>query len=290
MSSSVKIVSKADLKLEYFIFGSGEEIIICMHGHGRNASDFEFIAGDNRRVISIHLFHHGNSHFPIERIEQEPLQSKEFIALFKLILENESINQFHLFAFSQGGRFSLCLIPYFADKLKTITLISPDGMDNKSFYNWSSRRRWARNIFRYFEKDPSRLSTYSEIARRICIMRPKVASFVSEFSSNQDSFIRASRTWRTFRTVKPDYKAINETLQINKIPFLIIMGSYDQVIRPKQAYKFARLIGQQKNVVEIPNGHNFFKSTSINKFIHLLPFMEHSLSLNQISKGNEQHP
>jgi pimeloyl-ACP methyl ester carboxylesterase len=237
MSSSVKIVSKADLKLEYFISGSGEEIIICMHGHGRNASDFEFIAGDNRRVISIHLFHHGNSHFPIERIEQEPLKSNEFIALFKLILENESINQFHLFAFSQGGRFSLCLIPYFANKMKTITLISPDGMDNKSFYNWSSRRRWARNIFRYFEKDPSRLSTYSEIARRIGIMRPKVASFVSEFSSNQDSFIRASRTWRTFRSVKPDYK-----------------------------------------------------STSINKLIHLLPFMEHSLSLNQISKGNEQHP
>ncbi|MFO0495283.1 MAG: alpha/beta fold hydrolase [Flavobacteriia bacterium] len=290
MSSSFHIVSNADLKLEYFTYGSGQEIIICLHGHGRSASDFEFIAGENRRVISIHLFHHGNSYFPIERIEKKPLFTIEFIELFQLILERETVSQFHLFAFSQGGRFSLCLIPYFAAKIKTITLIAPDGMDNHSFYNWSSRQRWARNVFRYFEKDPSRLSMYSEIARRIGIMRPKVASFVAEFSSDKDSFIRASRTWRTFRFVEPDYKSLNQALNKNNIPFLIIMGIYDQVIRPKQAYKFARLIGKENNVVEIPNGHNFFKSTSINKFIHLLPFMEHSLSLNQIIIGNEQHP
>ncbi len=290
MSNTINIVSNGELRLEYYSFGIGDEIVICLHGHGRNATDFEFIATENKRVISIHLFHHGNSYFPIERIEQKPLLTIEIIQLLQIILTKEKIDQFHLFAFSQGGRFSLCLIPFFAEKIKTITLISPDGMNNNSFYNWSSRRRWARSIFRYFEKNPTRLLFYNQIALKTKLIRPKVATFVNEFSSNQKSFIRASRTWQTFRYLKPDCQAIKSTLNKYPIPFLIIMGRYDQVIRPKQAYKFARVIGKEENVLEIPNGHNFFKSSSINKFIHFLPFMEQSLSLDQIIRGNEQHP
>jgi pimeloyl-ACP methyl ester carboxylesterase len=106
-------------------------------------------------------------------------------------------------------------------------------------------------------------------------MRPKVKAFVDEFSSNKESFTRASRTWRTFREMKPVIKDLSHTLKTYDIPFLIIMGSYDQVIRPKQAYRFAKRIDQVGCVREIPNGHHFFKTSSINKFLPLLPFLQH---------------
>jgi hypothetical protein len=52
------------------------------------------------------------------------------------------------------------------------------------------------------------------------------------------------------------------------------MGTYDQVIRPQQAYMFAEKIGQNNCVIEVQNGHNFFKKTAIPKFEHLLLFVE----------------
>lgn len=269
-----KNIRIGDLQLEYVIYGNVGDIVICLHGHGRTPADFKFIATENRKVISIQLFHHGNSFFPEERIERNPLKTIEFIELFKEILKREKVSKFHLFAFSQGGRFSLCLIPYLAEKIQTITLIAPDGMNNNSFYNWTSRQQWARKLFIRFENNPSRLIRLSSFASKIKLMRPKVKVFVHEFASNKETIKRASITWRSFRNVMPDTQAISNTIKKHAIPFLIIMGSHDQVIRPKQAYSFAEKLKITDCVKEVPNGHNFFKKTSIEKFIHLLPFIQ----------------
>jgi pimeloyl-ACP methyl ester carboxylesterase len=262
------------LSLQYFVYGEGETDVICLHGHGRNADDFSFIASHSRRVISLHLFYHGSSIFPEERIESNPLQLGEFLHLFKQLLTQENITFFHLFAFSQGGRFSLCLTPSFAEHIITLTLIAPDGMDNQSFYNWSSRQKWARKLFVRWEKNPSKLHSISNLAVRLKLMRPKVGSFVKEFSSDQTSFIRASKTWRAFRDLQPKPAEIGKAIKQNNIPFRIIMGKYDQVIRPKKAYVFEKKCGLHNTVVEVPNGHNFFKKSAINKFVDLLPFMD----------------
>jgi len=267
-------ITIADLSLEYLVYGKGEIDVVCLHGHGRNADDFSFIASHSRRVISIHLFYHGNSIFPVERIETSPLQLEEFLKLFNHLLIQENIQLFHLFAFSQGGRFSLCLTPTFAERIISLTLIAPDGMDNQSFYNWSSRQKWARILFVHWEKNPRKLHTISNLAVRLRLMRPKVGSFVKEFSSNEQSFTRASKTWRAFREIQPNPKEIGETIRRYEIPFRIIMGKYDQVIRAKQAYAFEKKCGLNNTIIEVPNGHNFFKKSVINKFVHLLPFMD----------------
>lgn len=272
MKANVKIVQENSLQLEYYIYGDGTETIICFHGHGRPASDFEFLTQENRRVISIHLFFHGQSLFPENRIEKEPLKLSEFIHLFKLILVTENVQKFHLFAFSQGGRFSLCLTPIFGTQIETLTLIAPDGMDNYSFYNWSSRQRIARRLFTYLEQHPKKVLRYSTIATKLHLMRPKVKEFVHEFSSNPTTFKKASSTWRAFRLLLPDNLAIAKTLKERHIPLLIIMGKFDQVIRPKQAYRFAKKLGVSNCVIEIENGHNFFKKSAIARFEKLLPF------------------
>lgn len=272
MSEISRTVELDAIRLEYLIYGNGAEVIICLHGHGRPASDFSFLEHPDRTVISLFLFYHGNSFFPIERIEKHPLKTSEFVELFKMILDKEHVNRFHLFAFSQGGRFTLCLIPPLAERINTVTLIAPDGMDNFSFYNWSSRQKWARNLFIHYEKKPARLIKVSRIAVKLGLMRPKVRDFVDEFAKDSTAFKRASYTWRAFRNVQPDNKKIELALKKHEIPLRIIMGSYDQVIRPKQAYKFAKNIQQEGCVVEIENGHNFFKKTSIPKFEKLLLF------------------
>jgi len=266
------LIIKDELQLEYFVFGQGKKTIICLHGHGRSAFDFEFLGNEENKVISINLFHHGNSLFPESRAELNPLNIKEFLDLFDQILKKEVVDKFHLFAFSQGGRFSLCILPYFGKQILSVTLIAPDGMDNNSFYNWSSRQKWARKLFVRWEKDPKKIIRLSNIAATLKLMRPKVKSFVHEFASNKTTFKRASLTWRSFRNMKPDEVKISKTIKENNIPFLIIMGKFDQVIRPKQAYQFANKLDLKNVVVEISNGHNFFKKTSIAKFRGLLLF------------------
>ena len=148
-SPEIKEIRLGELQLEYYVYGDGQEKVICLHGHGRSAKDFAFLSDPNRTVISVHLFFHGNSFFPSERIESSPLNLKETVEIFSLLMKTEMIDLFHLFAFSQGGRFALCLLPVFSSRIKSLTLISPDGMDNGSFYNWGSRQWWARKLMQH---------------------------------------------------------------------------------------------------------------------------------------------
>jgi len=253
-----KIINHNDLQLEYFVKGSGTDVIFCMHGHSKSPYDFEFLANENRTIISLHLFYHGNSYFPESRIENNPLQIFEFKYLVDILLKNENIKKFHLLAFSQGGRFVLSILPLYAEHIKSIQLISPDGMNNNSFYNRISRNKWARNLFQSWEKNPQSIMKYAFLGKKIKIVRPKVYQFLKTLTSDIEGFKRASLTWRGFRLIQPNENEISKVLINNNIPFKIVMGKYDQIIRPAQAYAFAKRINQEKNVISIDCGHDFF--------------------------------
>jgi len=253
-----KIINLKDLQLEYFVKGTGPEVIFCMHGHSKSPFDFEFLANENRTLISLHLFYHGHSLFPESRIEKNPLKISEFKKLIDVLLVNENVDRFHLLAFSQGGRFVLSILPLYAERIKSVQLISPDGMDNQSFYNRTSRKKWARTLFQSFENNPQSLIKYAAIGKKLQLVRPKVYQFINNLASDTETFQRASKTWRGFRMIQPNESEIANALLKYQIPFKIIMGKFDQVIRPPQGYAFAKRIQQEGKVIEIECGHDFF--------------------------------
>ena len=258
-----KIIAKGDVQIEYYISGSGSEHIICLHGHGRPVDDFHFLNDSNHKLILIVLPHHGNSKFPIERIEKDPLSTNEFNLLFEEILDKESITTFHFVAFSQGGRFVLSLIPIQEQKIQSVHLISPDAMDNNSFYNRASRNMWTRKLFKSWEEYPQRFIKFARFARRLGLVRPKVFAFIQKFASNKESFQRASITWRGFRNIRPINYKLKKVIARNDWRFVIIMGKYDQVIRTRQAESFLKKISQQDALIVIECGHDFFRQENI---------------------------
>ena len=260
-----QIVTNNELSLEYYTQGIGRHTLVCFHGHGRNVEDFLFLAKKDRKLILIVLPHHGKSQFPVERIENQPLKIEEFNSIFAKIIEKEANDHFHFIGFSQGGRFVLSLLPLYEERLKSVQIISPDGMDPMSFYNRTSRMRLARLLFQKWEGSPKSFIKIAKLAYRIGLVRPKVFAFIELFAGNKDKFQRASRTWRGFRNIKPDFNAISSSLNSNKIYFKVIMGKYDQVIRTQQANQFLEQLGFPEALIEIECGHDFFKDSNLSR-------------------------
>jgi pimeloyl-ACP methyl ester carboxylesterase len=260
------------LELEYKIFGNGSETIICFHGHGRHADDFLFLQNVNRKIISINLFFHGNSYFPKDRIESHPLKKAEVITLFQSILEREKVAEFHLLAYSQGGKFALSLIPFYGDKILTATLLSPDGLNNNTLFNWGSRRKMIRSIFQKMETNPKQFRTWSNVASKTGIINSKVKKFIDIFSHDSISLERASNSWRTFRNIQANPEKIGHIIRSKKIKFQLIIGKYDKIVRVKDAESFTTKANLKNTIYQIENGHDFFKESSIKKYIDLLPF------------------
>ena len=83
--------------LEYFVFGNGDETLLAFHGFGRNAKDYEVfdnILKDKYKVISINLFHHGNSVYPANRITENTLQKIELKEIFEAFLFDQKVKTF----------------------------------------------------------------------------------------------------------------------------------------------------------------------------------------------------
>lgn len=269
-----KSVKFLDFKLSYQVFGEGNQTVICLHGHGRSSDDFHFLAQNNLRVISIDLFFHGESLAPKSRITRNPISWSEIQPVFEKLFIEEKIAQFHVLGFSQGGRFALLLLEYLPERIQSFTLLAPDGLNNKSFYNWSSRRRFFRSLFIRWQKKPEKLQKLANTAVKLKMMRPKVRDFVHHFSSDSETMKRAANTWMAFRKLQPNPIKTVEIIRSLPIELNIIMGKYDQVIRPIQAKIFLKNDGLPEKIIQIENGHDFFKPSSIEKFVDYLPFLK----------------
>ncbi len=259
-------VEMGPFSLSYQVVGSGEEVVLCLHGHGRSSDDFLFLNEQHYRVISIDLFFHRASAFPVERVQQNPVRWEELFPLFLRLFDQEKIESMHLLAFSQGGRFTLKLMETIPDRIQSCSLIAPDGLNNASFYNRSSRFHLTRKLFTYFQKNPSQLQKIAHLGVKLSLIRPKVKDFIYHFTTNDETMDRAAKTWMAFRQIQPNPKKIGEIIRTKQIPFQLLMGTYDQVIRPKQALIFLKNAGLPAEITLIENGHDFFKPSSIEKF------------------------
>lgn len=265
--SSVKheyfFVEHNDLRLSYLVFGTGKENIIAMHGHGKHALDFDFLGDESKRVISINLFLHGESTFSDERLKRNLININDVEKLLEKLLEKENITDFHFVAYSQGGRFVLSVLPYFAARLKSVQLLAPDGLNDKNFYSWSQRRWWARRLFKRWTNKPKELITLASGMAKIRLIHPKIVDFLKFYTSDEKKLKRAYYTWFAFRNLRPNPTLIREALNNHSIPFRLIIGEFDRVITEKSAKGFLEKIEKPSSLKIIPTGHDFFREDVI---------------------------
>lgn len=274
MNVPIKNVFLDDIQLSYEVYGSGDTVILCFHGNSKSAEDFQFLAKESRTVISVHLFLHGYSTFSPERITENLIKKHHVIQLIEEILDQEKVDQFHWVAYSQGGLFTLTAFPSFAERIKSIFLIAPDGMNEKGFYTWSQHKWWARKLFKRWVEKPQELMTISRVLAKGKIIHPKLVEFLAYYTSDQDRLDMAYETWSAFRDLQPSDEEVKKAIEQHDINFNLIVGEHDKIITTKTAQQFLEKINKEKALKVIPYGHDVFKPHIEKELLALMPFEE----------------
>lgn len=254
-----KFVEEEDLKLSYLIFGEGSETVVCLHGHGKNAEDFLFLKDRGIRVISINLFLHGKSTFSNTRINDNLITKNDVEKLLGKLLIKEKVEQFHLIAYSQGGRFALSILPYFSVNILSLHLLAIDGLNDKNFYSWSQRRWWARKLFKRWTEKPNELISIAKFLVRIKLIHPKIVDFLNFYAADRDKITLAYKTWSAFRKLRPNPKILKPYLNNKSMRFKLIIGERDKIITAKSAKNFLQEVKREDALIIIDAGHDFFR-------------------------------
>ncbi|MBU2018137.1 MAG: alpha/beta hydrolase [Bacteroidetes bacterium] len=269
---SFKTVQNQELKLAYEKYGNGSTVILALHGHSKSAEDFKFLENKERTIVSIHLFHHNHSFFPNERVLSNPLKESEWAELIQELIVQENLDQFHIIGFSQGGRFALKTFETFSDRVLSLTLLSPDGIHLKGFYDRASQMKINSHLMCFFEKFPWLFYYTIKIIQKSGLVSATILDLAKGFSSSKSQMLRASKSWQNFRKIRTIPLEFGRKLQDQKIEFRLIMGKYDGIFPPKVAHQFLKQAQLEIAPIVIDCGHDFFKPNAKDMFISHLPF------------------
>ncbi len=101
------VIKYQNFELEYILIRSSKDEnddtistpILAFHGFGREVDDFlifQKLLRKGQVIFSFHLFQHGSSKFPENRIKKDSLQISEFKHLMGFVFKELKIGQFSL--------------------------------------------------------------------------------------------------------------------------------------------------------------------------------------------------
>ncbi|MDZ4822383.1 MAG: alpha/beta hydrolase [Flavobacteriales bacterium] len=247
-----------DFAIDYVCYGDGSDAILCFHGFGRKAEDFEIflpLLSTNQRMISINLFAHGKSEFPESRIDHIPLQPNEWKELLEAFSKEQKIDCFHLVGYSMGGRVAMMTTLLMPERVQSVLLMAPDGLKKNPLYSFASGTPIGRWLYRKLIENPKPLFATAKFLNKLGLMNDKLHRFVHVHLDTREKRMQVHDAWIIYRKMFPHLKKLSALIREKKFVFNMIFGKYDSVIRVKLGEKLSRIIGSDQHLHEIELGH-----------------------------------
>jgi len=245
------------LALEYLTIGEGADAIVCFHGFGRKAEDFEVFKSlirENQRMVAVNLFAHEGSVFPEERINNKPLLVIEWKDLLEAFFKAENIHRFDMIGYSMGGRVAMKTLELMPGRVKSLLLIAPDGIKINAMYRFASGTVIGKWLYRKLIHNPKPLFWTADALHKLKFISDKLHRFAYVHQDTQAKRQLVYDAWMIHKNMFPDLENVACIVREGK-SFNMVFGKYDSVITPALGKKMSGIIGSDKHYFEIEAGH-----------------------------------
>ena len=255
-----------DSIINYYVYGNGAKILLCLHGYGENGSSFEFLEKDlgaTYKLFAVDLPFHGATKWN----EQKPFTTEDLLSVLYSFHTGQN-SSFSILAYSMGGRAAMHMLQQFPEKVKRIVLVAPDGLHENFWYWLATQTSVGNKLFNTTMNHPRWFFTFLDTAGKVKILNKSIIKFVHHFLDNEEERILLYKRWSVMRKFKPNPAAIKKICSDKKIPLHFIFGSYDRIILSKRADVFKNEKDIQIHIIEA--GHQLLKEKYTREITSLL--------------------
>ena len=252
-------VSYKDFVFEYKLFGSGEEYLLAFHGFGREADDykiFEKTLGEKYMIVAINLYHHGNSEYPVERMFDNQITKKEFIAHVEELLNKLKIDRFSIMGYSLGGRVALTCVQLYYKRINRIILIAPDGLKISYYNNFVTRTNVGKNFIKWLVKKPEEFFSMIERLHRYKIVNNRMKRMINFHFETHEKRVLLRNVISSFKNIIPNLNKVARYINKHNIEIVMVFGKHDFIIPIKLGTRFLKGIKSKKEMHVIDASHN----------------------------------
>lgn len=256
-----QVIAYRSSSIHYTVAGQGEKILICLHGYGESAKNFEFLQHDAANlpftVIAIDLPFHGQTAWR----EKGPLLPDDLRSIIeRIILSNSPASAsnrtpYILAGFSLGGRLALSCYQSDPERIEKLILLAPDGLKVNGWY-WFATQTWAGNqLFALTMKKPYWFFGLLKLMKKLNLVNTSIFKFVHHYISNESVRHFLYLRWTQLRKLKPHLPLIKKQICLHHTPVRLLYGKHDRIIVTSVGNKFKAGIESCCTLREINCGH-----------------------------------
>jgi pimeloyl-ACP methyl ester carboxylesterase len=225
----------------YHKVGSGPRAIVALHGYGRDGKDFLKAVKQSDKELTLYaidLPYHGQTAWNTEYYNQTQLRE-----IISLLVAQEDIRQFTAVGHSLGGRLWLVLAPYFAERLKSLWLLAPDGLATRNMSLFEHLPIPVRTTLAAARRYPKTLLSIANVAYQWSIIDARAVRFLKHHLSNEGMMLNLVNTWKSIYHFSVNKKQLKRSLSPQQYPVYFVIGARDQVIDTKKMQSWVDGIG-----------------------------------------------
>jgi pimeloyl-ACP methyl ester carboxylesterase len=228
-----------------------KELVLCLHGFGRNPEDFESFAHelkDNERMVAIGFWSHEGSDSFTPKELKEGLSTEAWVEQFLFILNHYGVEKCRLLSYSMGGRLGLMLIQCAGEKISSAKFLASDGLTRNKLYAFTVGTLLGRSIANGLKKNGNVVIHLARVLKNLKLLPVKLFRFVEFYMHERTVREQVFDVWMGYRKCYPQMKSIAQSIEKNKIPTEFIFGKYDVVIPWKHGDKLRDLTSKMPYV------------------------------------------
>jgi pimeloyl-ACP methyl ester carboxylesterase len=255
-----------ELSLEYASAGSGHHVVICLHGFGREAADFEAflpILEADTKLIAINLFFHGRSNFPQHRLSKHPLEPEEWCNLMRALCEEVGCSRFHLVGYSMGGRLAMVMMERMPEQIDSLTLLAPDGLKINVLYRFVSETKLGRVLYRSIIRNPNWILRTADALKWLHILHQNIHRFVYLQLETPSKRQLVYNVWLAHRKLFPNLHIVATNTENRNIPCRLMFGKHDAIIPPRLAHNLTKHFQAKPKLILLDAGHRLINKETV---------------------------
>jgi len=279
----MEFVRHAAGKLAYRRFGSGSEVWIFFHGFGQCHQDmlsFDKLRTSKQSYLFVDLIYHGQSSW---NTSEKALKKEEWKTILLSLLQQESIDTFHLVGYSMGGKFALLSYELLPERIISLSLLAPDGIKTGLWYSMSNYPSGIHPLFKQVVFRPKRFFTLVDGLKTAGLLQKSLVKFVKTQLETRSKRAQAYLVWKVLGGLHLQLGTIIRQLRQRPIPVTLVLGEFDRMVSPKNLERFTAKVPQLR-LLQLPVGHGQLIEATVS-YLHQAQEKEHS-STSQVPTEN----
>lgn len=258
-------------QIHYSYGGSGEKLLLCLHGYGESEKSFHFLEAHlpaGYRLLAIDLPFHGETQWN----EGFNFSTDDLLAIINSIcgLHTGYTGRLTLAGFSMGGRIALGLLEKIPAQTDKVILMAPDGLKVNFWYRLATRTIIGNRFFSFTMRHPQWFVWLLKAGNTVGLINQSIYKFTNYYIHDKNVREELYHRWTCMRNIKPRLPAIKKSVVKYAIPVRLLYGRYDRIIRHERAEKFRVGIESFCTLRIIPTGHQVLQEKNAAVIIELL--------------------